>query len=51
MTPEILIEIGIYTAIVIVVAVSLAFVLASVGDDFVEQFQDDEDERAQKRRY
>jgi hypothetical protein len=38
--------------VVIVVAVSLAFVLASVGDDFIEQFQDEQDdERAQKRRY
>lgn len=52
MTPEILIEIGIYTAVVMVVAVAIAFVLASVGDDFLEQFQaEQDDERSQKRRY
>ena len=44
-------ESGTYTAIVLIVAVPVAFVLASVGDDFPKQFQDEQDdERSQRRR-
>ncbi|CAJ0807333.1 hypothetical protein R77560_04561 [Ralstonia thomasii] len=51
MTPAILIEIGIYTAIVIVVAAVAAMLIVSVGDDFPKQFQDEQDdERSQRRR-
>ncbi|WP_167309936.1 hypothetical protein [Ralstonia mannitolilytica] len=52
MTPEILIQIGIFTAVLIVVAGVIAIGLVAVGSDFQREFeQEQSDERSERRRY
>ncbi|CAJ0705953.1 hypothetical protein [Ralstonia holmesii] len=49
LTPEEYIQLARYCAVVVIVAMSCGWALASVGRPDVPE--DDEDERAQKRRY
>ena len=52
MTLEIWKQLGLFTAVVVVLGVLLGWGLAKVGSDFQREFeQEQSDERSEKRRY